>query len=161
MVKRMLLFIKNYHKGYTLSEVLIVLLLLGILSSLTIPNFKQLLLKARQQQDREQLLNAIHFARASALLLQNEVVMCPLDALSPCGKNWQQGFAIWHCVEADCTQLRQFQLFDSSATLTSTRSALRFFANGFAAGSNLRLRYHASYSNIDFIVNNEGRVRME
>jgi len=101
------------------------------------------------------------FARAQALLLQQEVILCSPISLGKCQKNWDRNIALWHCENEDCQLLREFQLVDPNALLSGTRSALRFSAQGFASGSNLRLSYRSGDFQQDFIVNIDGRIRLE
>ena len=144
-----------------MAEALIVLLLVGLLSSMALPAFTAQLNRTSSAQDIHAIQSAIEFARAQALLLQNDVLVCPLLNSSTCGNHWQQSVAIMQCTPDSCTLLRELHLFNKNASLTASRQSVRFNKQGMAQGNNLRLTYHASPLQRDFIINNEGRLRIE
>lgn len=80
-----------------------------------------------------------------------------------CGTNWQEGYVLWQCDAEHCMKLCQFQLFNTTAQLSSSRPQLEFSAEGLTRGNNLQLHYHSlkTHFTADVIINLEGRIRVE
>ena len=73
--------------GFSLLEILIILLLITIVSAFTIPSFVNFFQKTQQKIIREQLIRAIRFARSEAITRGKTVILCK-------NKNWSEGYLV-------------------------------------------------------------------
>jgi type IV fimbrial biogenesis protein FimT len=117
-------------RGFTLLEALVVLAVLGLLLSLTVPNLSKLYAKHQLQAQAEGLLDSLLLARSEALQRQQPVTLCA-RAAAQCDTepNWQQGWWVFvddnHDARRDESEaliethepLPPHTLFDSSSTV--------------------------------------------
>lgn len=74
--------------GYTLLEILFSVVLVGILSSLALPNLSRLLAQNRLDNSMTNILKSLHLARGYAVTHSTNITVCPIIAGS-CAADWQ------------------------------------------------------------------------
>ncbi len=82
--------VKHSH-GFTLLELLVVVSLIIIVTSLAFPYFGQLLQGSYAEAERTQLLHTIQLARSEALIRGRPVSLCKSSNQTTCGGEWWQG----------------------------------------------------------------------
>ncbi len=87
----------SHQYAFTIIELLIVLSLITILITQAIPSFNHLLQGITQQKQLQQLINAHHIARNTAIKENQRVVFCESTDNIHCTHNtfWQQGGIIF------------------------------------------------------------------
>ncbi|MCK2047271.1 MULTISPECIES: GspH/FimT family pseudopilin [Chromohalobacter] len=79
----------SHSRGFSLLELLIVLVIFAIMASIAVPSFQSL----RQQQQltdaSNELVAALRLARGEAIMREDEVTLSPAT-----GKDWAQGWRI-------------------------------------------------------------------
>lgn len=85
----------SHSRGFSLLELLIVLVIFAIMASIAVPSFQSL----RQQQQltdaSNELVAALRLARGEAIMRENKVTLCAsADGTSCGGKGWAQGWLL-------------------------------------------------------------------
>jgi len=84
--------------GVTLIELLITLFLIAIVTSVTVPDFRQLMLDARRTTQVNNLLHALHAARSAAILRGQPTVICKSADQRQCtpgSRSWSDGWIVF------------------------------------------------------------------
>lgn len=131
---------KKLIRGFTLLEVMIVLVIAAILLSLAIPSFSNLLRNNRLNTAVESFTNAVNFARTEALTKGRTVHFGP-----QANNDWSTGTIVWLDGVADNVfdagddeELRRWEKVPSDQVLAPVNAGLTFLAfnsTGLAAQS--------------------------
>jgi type IV fimbrial biogenesis protein FimT len=85
-------------KGFTLLELAVVMAIVAILLVAATPPMQGLLLDARRTRVINELVRALHAARAESIRSSSDVVVCPSDTGEQCseaGDSWRQGWMVF------------------------------------------------------------------
>lgn len=158
--------------GFTLTELLIVLAIAGILAMIGAPAMGNLMSRVHQDSAEASIADSLRRARTTAVMHNNRVVVCPSRDGRRCdkGEDWQYGWLVAddgnHDGQPDIGAQALAVIGAMPAgtrIITSTgRGQLVFHANGNAAGSNVRFticHVHA-HDGKSVVVANSGRVRI-
>lgn len=85
---------KCYFFGYTLVEVLVPTVILGIISTITLPELSRFLAQNRLDNSIATILKSLHLARAYAVSHSTNITICPLISGS-CTDHWQNDIYIF------------------------------------------------------------------
>ncbi|MDG1034397.1 MAG: GspH/FimT family pseudopilin [Luminiphilus sp.] len=107
-------------RGFTLVESLVTLAVLGILLSLAVPSFHQLIMRAQQRAVVLQLEAAVRLARHTAIREGRRVLLCPMGSDSSfssgadvddltCAQDYRAGVGVWLEVDNQWSLLRVWQ----------------------------------------------------
>lgn len=82
--------------AFTLIELLVTLSVLAILLMVAIPSFQTMILNSRLSSNVDTFVNALNYARSTALSQAMNVKVCPLSApgSSTCGADWTTGWIV-------------------------------------------------------------------
>ena len=134
---------QRLKKAFTLSELLITLAVLSIVTMLALPSFTNMLMNSRQTVNSDALVNALNYARSTALNQEMSVQVCPLSSSgsSSCGSTWNAGGIVVSQPTSGTSTLLQSRAFASTdPTLTATVSSVTFDSHGIATTqSNFKL----------------------
>lgn len=97
-MKEMMIARRNKHAGFTLTELLLTVSLIGLLLTLAVPSFSNLVLTQNVRAGASDLQTAFIFARSEAIKRATPVNVVPT------GGNWKNG---WSVQLADGTVLRK------------------------------------------------------
>ncbi|ODN43486.1 GspH/FimT family protein [Piscirickettsia litoralis] len=151
-------------KGFSLTEVLVILALLSLLITLTLPNLSGLKERENHQYIASQLEKIIKLGREHALYQQATVTLCPTTNQILCHSNWQQPLMLF----LDKNQDNQRNINETLiATLNPTPlnltwnrgNHLSFYGENGLAASNGTLTLCSAKLNQQFILNRQGRLR--
>lgn len=85
-------------RGFTLVELLTVIAMLAVLTSLAVPTFRNLQQDAARTREVNQFLQAVHLARGEAMTRNSIVSLCPSADATSCsspGSPWDQGWIVF------------------------------------------------------------------
>jgi len=85
---------RGSNAGYTLFELLVTLLLVGLLLSLAVPSFGNILANGRLRAEVNALFHAIHLARKESIVRREVVSICPTVNGTECSarSGWSAGW---------------------------------------------------------------------
>lgn len=91
------------HRGFSLYELLISLLLVAILAGTAIPSFAQVLARQRQSAEINALFHAVHLARKESIMRKKVVSLCPSRDGQQCGMraDWSSGWLMFENRDRD------------------------------------------------------------
>ena len=129
--------------GFTLVELMIALSVLCLLLVVAAPSFRTMILNNRLNANSESLLNALSYARSTALYQAMNVIVCPFAAenSTACGANWNSGWIVVTQPAAGVgTLLKSQQASSTDPVLTANVASVVFDSHGLATTqSNFKL----------------------
>lgn len=87
--------------GFTLIEMLVVCLLIGIFAMIALPDFAGMIKGERLVAQTNDLVSDIAFARAEAMQRGRRVTLCPSADQSACGGSWAAGRIVFLDLNSD------------------------------------------------------------
>ncbi len=95
----------NKQTGFTLYELLITVLIVGVVLAMGIPNLRQFTQNSRMTSAANDLSSAFHLARSEASRAKATITICAsdnsMDADANCGGTWDQGYIVFVDAPAD------------------------------------------------------------
>lgn len=86
----------RWNKGFTLAELMVVIAIIAIVSTLAFPSYTQIRKKQEADQFHRDFYNAFQLARASVPIYHQPIVICGSSALGQlCDHNWNKGVAVF------------------------------------------------------------------
>ena len=90
---------KNKQTGFTLYELLITVLIVGVILAFGVPNLRQFTQNSRMTAAANDFNSAFHLARSEASRAKATITICAsansMDADANCGGTWDQGFIVF------------------------------------------------------------------
>ena len=154
----------NTQSGFTLTELLVVMTIVGIIVGLGVPSFKYVTTANRVAAEANALLADMQYARSEAVREGQTVTVCASTDGSSCvggtGTSWQGGWIVFSDANGDGQVnagtepvLRVKNKFSGTDTLSSTVNVVKFNREGFASGlpnAGLLMSLHESTSNVGY-----------
>lgn len=82
--------------GFTLVEILITLVIAGIIASVAVPSFRDLIVHNRMSAQANELVASVSLARTAALETGSGGGVCAANAgQTGCGGSWANGWVVW------------------------------------------------------------------
>ena len=150
----------NKQRGFTLLELLVVIVLLGITAAIAIPNFASLIQSNQRTAVINDLSGLLSFARSEAVRRSAAVVVYPRDA-SDTSKGYSVclATALTDCKAGDADSERTTNDLPSGVSVSQT-AELTFTGRGMASAA---LTYEvcgkAGSEAVEIMVNRGGQVR--
>jgi len=122
---------KLRQSGFTLIELMLVLVVAGVLMSLAVPSFRTMMLKRSVQSSVDALVTDLRFARSEAIKRTNKVSVCSSTNGTACAgaASWMSGWIVFLDVDgngvldAEDQILRVQDALQSLTSLTSSSAA--------------------------------------
>ena len=90
---------KRTQTGFTLYELLITLLIVGVVLSYGIPNLSEFTMNSRMTSTANDLHASFYMARSEAARAKTNITICAsansMDANADCGGTWDQGYIVF------------------------------------------------------------------
>ncbi len=137
----------NRQRGFTLAELLTVVVLVGITTSMAAPTFSKLLKNQRITAASNELLTSLMLARSSAITTRSQTVVCPsansASAKPTCGGSWEDGWIVFTDLDGNGevtppqeTLWEQHPALGGTIEIGAPAALVRFQPIGTAPGSN-------------------------
>lgn len=112
-------------RGFTLIELMITLMVVGVLVGVAVPSFQALMTRNRLVAEINELVGTLQFARSEAVKRGQDVVVCKSATGLTCttSGNWEQGWMVFVDVDGDGA-------YDSGEEIINVVSALSGAAKG-------------------------------
>ncbi len=97
------------HAGFSLTELLLTIALLGVVTGFTVPSFRTLQLDAARTRQVNQFVQSIHLARSEAMKRNGIVSLCPSHDGRTCaaaGTDWDAGWIVFANLDRDAPAVR-------------------------------------------------------
>jgi type IV fimbrial biogenesis protein FimT len=94
----------NRIRGFTIIELLVTMMVLGIIVAIAAPSFSELMRRVRIDGNTSKFVNAINFARSEAATRGSNVTLCRTTDLATCdatGNDWSGGWLVFEDRDAD------------------------------------------------------------
>jgi type IV fimbrial biogenesis protein FimT len=119
-------------RGFTLVELMVVIILVVVLSAIAVPSFRDLLLNQRLAASTSEFVAALSLARTEALKRSQTVTLTPKTA-----KDWNSGWEVKTTVDDVSTTLRAFDALPSGVAVdgglgNALNGKVTYDANGFS-----------------------------
>lgn len=107
------------QRGFTLIEVLVVILILGVLLGIATPNAVMFIQRSQAMGSVNEWISDINMARSEAIKRRTRVVVCARQDDSTCGSatDWNNGYLVFADADSDGT-------FDSGENLVKAVQAM-------------------------------------
>ena len=148
----------NKQAGFTLIELMIVVVIASVLATMAVPSFKEFMGRTRQSSAVSQLVSDLNRARSEAIKRNARVLVCVRDTDTACGTgtNWSNGWLV--CADADSNDSCDAgtstnpnpvvvrQAINAGLTLTGPNVAIRYHPSGISGNGAATLTVGATYT---------------
>lgn len=86
---------KRTQAGFTLYELLITVLIVGVILTLAVPNMQGFTQNSRMTSTANDMHAAFHLARSESSRAKTNITICPSADASSCGGTWDQGYIVF------------------------------------------------------------------
>lgn len=83
------------EKGFTLIELMMAIVLVGILLGIGVPSFQSMMMNSRMTGDYNALTASLNFARSEAIKRSAPVSVCARATDDTCGDDWSVGWLVF------------------------------------------------------------------
>jgi type IV fimbrial biogenesis protein FimT len=90
--------------GFTLYELLITVVIIGVILTFAVPNLQDFARNSRMTSTANDLLSAFHLARSESSRAKTNITICPSGDGKSCGGAWDQGLIVFVDENGDLTR---------------------------------------------------------
>jgi type IV fimbrial biogenesis protein FimT len=122
-------------EGFTLIELMIVLVILGVMLGIALPGFAELTLSTKLKSYANDMVASVYLARGEAIKRNAQMTLCASDDGIDCAGSgdWEQG---WIVMDPNDTVIRQQKALSSGYKMTgSTGRTMTFLPSGMASAN--------------------------
>ena len=89
--------------GFTLYELLITVLVIGVILTFAVPNMQDFTRNSRMTSTANDLHAAFHMARSESSRAKSNITICPSADGASCGGTWEDGYIVFVDEDGDLT----------------------------------------------------------
>lgn len=128
------------QSGVTLLELMIAIAVLGVLLTVAVPGFNQLVLNNRQVAATNEFVGGIQLARSTAITRNSRVTICASSAQASCdGGNWSEGWIAFVDVNGNQDRESGEVLLRTQGEVSNVNISSADFGLALSFGSNGRV----------------------
>ena len=86
---------KRTQAGFTLYELLITVLVIGVILSFAVPNMQDFARNSRMTTTANDMHAAFHLARSESSRAKSNITICPSADGASCGGTWEDGYIVF------------------------------------------------------------------
>jgi type IV fimbrial biogenesis protein FimT len=130
---------EKYQLGATLVESMVVIAILGILTTVGIPSFKSMITKTRVASDLNEINSLMRFARFKAIEQENLVMLCPSSDYSVCSRDWNLPKIVFYDSNFNSERdpeeplLKSTEGVEKTLRMSGRTSGIKFYESGITA----------------------------
>jgi type IV fimbrial biogenesis protein FimT len=94
---------KRTQAGFTLYELLITVLVIGVILSFAVPNMQDFTRNSRMTSTANDMHAAFHLARSESSRAKSNITICPSADGASCGGTWEDGYIVFVDDDGDLT----------------------------------------------------------
>jgi len=94
---------KRTQAGFTLYELLITVLVIGVILSFAVPNMQDFARNSRMTSTANDMHAAFHLARSESSRAKSNISICPSADGASCGGTWEDGYIVFVDDDGDLT----------------------------------------------------------
>lgn len=124
---------KRTQAGFTLYELLITVLIVGVILTFAVPNMQDFARNSRMTATANDMHAAFHLARSESSRAKSNISICPSDDGATCSGTWDDGYIVFVDDDGDLTVdggtdsvLRQHDAVADGVTLRFANAATYF-----------------------------------
>lgn len=124
---------RKAYAGFTLIELMIVLVISSILLTMAVPSFSEVMRNNRLTTATNNLVTSFNLARSEAIKRRSNITVCASSDQAGCtGGSWADG---WIVINAATNEvIRIFEPMKGNPTVTSAVSSVAYTQEGFLNG---------------------------
>lgn len=149
------------QRAFTLTEILVCLMIVAMLGSISVPLVKDLVQANRKQNIQESLKSALHLARTHSVTHRMKVELCGSSDGLTCDNAWHAG---WLIREHGSRNVIRSEPHKATGNLIwrGFSKTVRFIPSGHSNFSNGTFTYCDEQSNASWqlVLNRQGRTRL-
>jgi|GEM_PF-3323634 len=149
--------------GYSLTELAVVLAIVGLLSAAATPTFQEAFAAAKQRLYSNALQDAVRLARELAYAEGQKTTLCPLLEGTGCGADWSLGWSIFReRISQGGLQsitIREQRIKDRKLLIASNRPSFSFDPSGSSTNGTVVFCTRGRHSAIAIVIAGNGTSR--
>ena len=121
------------QSGFTLYELLITVLIVGVILTFAVPNMQGFTQNSRMTSTANDMHAAFHLARSESSRAKSNITICPSADGSSCGGTWEQGYIVFVDEDGDLvragageTVLREHEAIAEGVSMVVANGATYF-----------------------------------
>lgn len=117
---------RDHHTGFTVIELMITMVILGVIVTLAIPSFNNFVLKSRVNSAATEIQTSLLVARSEAVKRNSSVSITPVDTAA-----WTQGWSVTYVDGGGTTRTLKTQpAYTGAMTVTGPTAAVVYGRDG-------------------------------